>query len=63
MMVGLLEPSNGTAIITGKDIRNSMAEIYQDMGVCPQHDLLWENLTGREHLFFYARLKGIREFE
>eukprot|EP01024_Parvocaulis_polyphysoides_P072622 TRINITY_DN922_c0_g2_i1.p1 TRINITY_DN922_c0_g2~~TRINITY_DN922_c0_g2_i1.p1 ORF type:complete len:419 (-),score=63.89 TRINITY_DN922_c0_g2_i1:807-2063(-) len=63
MMVGLLEPSNGTAIITGKDIRNSMAEIYQDMGVCPQHDLLWENLTGREHLFFYARLKGINEFE
>eukprot|EP01023_Acetabularia_acetabulum_P005392 TRINITY_DN12195_c0_g1_i1.p1 TRINITY_DN12195_c0_g1~~TRINITY_DN12195_c0_g1_i1.p1 ORF type:complete len:655 (+),score=81.99 TRINITY_DN12195_c0_g1_i1:604-2568(+) len=62
MMVGLLEPSNGTAIVAGRDIRYDMNHIYQDMGVCPQHDLLWENLTGREHLFFYARLKGIKEF-
>lgn len=29
------------------------------MGVCPQHDLLWETLTGREHLLFYGRLKGL----
>ena len=28
------------------------------MGVCPQHDLLWEQLTGEEHLLFYGRLKG-----
>jgi ABC-type multidrug transport system ATPase subunit len=28
-------------------------------GVCPQHDLLWESLTAREHLNFYARLKGL----
>lgn len=27
--------------------------------VCPQHDLLWEQLTGREHLLFYGRLKGL----
>lgn len=30
------------------------------MGVCPQHDLLWETLTGREHLMFYGRLKGLK---
>ena len=28
-------------------------------GVCPQHDLLWETLTAREHLSFYARLKHL----
>lgn len=28
-------------------------------GVCPQHDLLWETLTAREHLNFYARLKRL----
>ena len=26
-------------------------------GVCSQDNLLWETLTAREHLFFYARLK------
>lgn len=29
------------------------------MGVCPQFDLLWPQLTVSEHLYFYARLKGI----
>jgi len=36
-----------------------MDAIYSLMGVCPQHDLLWETLTGREHLMFYGRLKGL----
>lgn len=36
-----------------------MSQIYSLMGVCPQHDLLWEQLTGEEHLIFYGRLKGL----
>merc|ERR1712166_1090701 len=32
--------------------------IHQTMGVCPQHDVLWSDLTAREHLLFYGRLKG-----
>jgi ABC-type multidrug transport system ATPase subunit len=54
-----LEPTHGTALIGGYDIRTDMAAIYTLMGVCPQHDLLWETLTGREHLLFYGRLKGL----
>lgn len=37
-----------------------MPHIYAMMGVCPQHDLLWETLTGREHLLFYGRLKNLK---
>lgn len=59
MLVGFLEPSGGTGIIEGHDIRTEMNDIYKLMGVCPQHDLLWEQLTGREHLRFYGRLKGL----
>jgi ABC-type multidrug transport system ATPase subunit len=29
------------------------------MGVCPQHDLLWDELTGLEHLEFFCRFKNI----
>ncbi|XP_044946540.1 ABC transporter A family member 7-like isoform X2 [Hordeum vulgare subsp. vulgare] len=60
MMVGLTKPTSGTAYTHGMDIRMDMDDIYTNMGVCPQHDLLWETLTGKEHLFFYARLKNVK---
>ncbi|WOL00337.1 ABC transporter A family member 7-like [Canna indica] len=60
MMIGLITPSSGTAYVQGMDIRTNMDEIYTSMGVCPQHDLLWETLTGREHLMFYGRLKNLK---
>ncbi|XP_013596657.1 PREDICTED: ABC transporter A family member 12 [Brassica oleracea var. oleracea] len=60
MMTGLLKPSSGTALVQGLDICKDMNKVYTSMGVCPQHDLLWEILTGREHLLFYGRLKNIK---
>ncbi|PIA50292.1 hypothetical protein AQUCO_01300794v1 [Aquilegia coerulea] len=59
MMIGLTAPTSGTAFIRDLDIRTDMNRIYTSMGVCPQHDLLWETLTGREHLLFYGRLKNL----
>jgi energy-coupling factor transporter ATP-binding protein EcfA2 len=59
MLTGFIEPTAGTGIVEGLDIRSDMPQIYKLMGVCPQHDLLWEQLSGREHLRFYGRLKGL----
>uniref|UniRef100_A0ACD6AH77 Uncharacterized protein n=1 Tax=Avena sativa TaxID=4498 RepID=A0ACD6AH77_AVESA len=59
MMIGLVRPTYGTAYIHGMDLRKDMTEIYENIGVCPQHDLLWGTLTGREHLMFYGRLKNL----
>jgi ABC-type multidrug transport system ATPase subunit len=63
MMIGLVPPTSGTAYIHGMDIKTDMDAIYTNMGVCPQHDLLWETLTGREHLLFYGRLKNLKGTE
>ncbi|CAN6923808.1 hypothetical protein Bca52824_087286 [Brassica carinata] len=60
MMTGLLKPTSGTGLVRGLDICNDMDRVYTSMGVCPQHDLLWETLTGREHLLFYGRLKNLK---
>ncbi|XP_038895719.1 ABC transporter A family member 7-like isoform X4 [Benincasa hispida] len=60
MMIGLIKPTAGTAFVEGLDIRTEMNGIYGSMGVCPQHDLLWETLTGREHLLFYGRMKNLK---
>ncbi|GFR42619.1 hypothetical protein Agub_g3550 [Astrephomene gubernaculifera] len=59
MLTGFLEPTAGDAAVEGLSVRTRMPEIYSLMGVCPQHDLLWEQLTGEEHLRFYGRLKGL----
>ena len=35
-----------------------MDTIRKSLGVCPQHNVLFDELTVDEHLWFYARLKG-----
>ena len=35
-----------------------MDTIRKSLGVCPQHNVLFDELTVYEHLWFYARLKG-----
>ena len=60
MMTGLYKPTSGTAYVAGYDLNTQMTEVYHNIGVCPQHDVLWDDLTVEEHLLFYARLRGIR---
>lgn len=38
-----------------------MEKVHQMMGYCPQFDAISDLLTGREHLEFYARLRGVPE--
>lgn len=59
MLTGLYPPTSGTAIVAGHDITKDISRVHQYLGVCPQFDVLWENLTPKEHVLFYARLKGV----
>jgi len=36
---------------------NQLQEIRRMTGVCPQHDVLFDQLTPREHLAFFARIR------
>lgn len=58
ILTGLFPPTSGYATIYGHDIRTEMDLIRQSMGMCPQHNVLFDELTVEEHLWFYARLKG-----
>uniref|UniRef100_A0A674DE46 P-type phospholipid transporter n=1 Tax=Salmo trutta TaxID=8032 RepID=A0A674DE46_SALTR len=61
ILTGLFPPTSGTAYILGKDIRSELSAIRQNLGVCPQHNVLFSMLTVEEHIWFYARLKGLSE--
>ncbi|KAI5087957.1 ATP-binding cassette sub-family A member 1-like, partial [Silurus meridionalis] len=63
MLTGDIRPSGGEAFISGYSIRTEMSQVHQNMGYCPQFDGIDDLLTGREHLEFYARLRGVPERE
>ncbi|XP_052239441.1 ATP-binding cassette sub-family A member 2-like isoform X2 [Dreissena polymorpha] len=60
ILTGLYPPTSGSAVIYGHDIRMDMEVIRQGLGMCPQHNVLFDKLTVEEHLWFYARLKGMK---
>lgn len=61
ILTGIIQATEGNAWISGFDVATELPQIYKRIGVCPQFDLLWEDLTVHEHLMFYARLKGADE--
>lgn len=63
MLTGMIPPSSGTALVNGKDIRKDLNAIRSSIGLCPQHNLLFDDLTVREHITFFSRLKGLHESE
>ena len=59
LITGLLPITSGAASIYGHDVSSELEDIRADLGVCPQHDVLYDDLTVREHLIFFAGLKGV----
>lgn len=44
--------------VSGFDVRSQGRYARGNLGFCPQHNVLFNELTVREHLEFFARLKG-----
>uniref|UniRef100_A0A8D0CQN9 P-type phospholipid transporter n=1 Tax=Sander lucioperca TaxID=283035 RepID=A0A8D0CQN9_SANLU len=63
VLTGLFPPTSGTVYIKGMDIRYDMEIIRKTLGVCPQHNVLFDILTVEEHVWFYGCLKGLSEAE
>ena len=54
IMVGLLRPDSGRALIGGMDIRRNPLEAKRIIGYCPDEPLLYEKMTGIKFLTFIA---------
>jgi len=59
MLTGLIPADSGSALIEGFDLNNDMSDIRRNLGVCPQHDVLFPTLTVQEHLVMFGCFKGI----
>ena len=61
MLSGLYEATSGQAIYDNMNILlDSNMDIFRSrLGICPQHDVLFEELTVEEHLKMFCVFKGV----
>ncbi|KAF9358486.1 ATP-binding cassette sub- A member 5 [Mortierella sp. AD094] len=72
MIMGVLSPSAGSIVVNGHllpgskgmsrrdtDLR-TIGEVQKLMGVCPQHDVLYDTLTAWETVKLFAEIKGVK---
>ncbi|XP_071958198.1 phospholipid-transporting ATPase ABCA3-like isoform X2 [Antedon mediterranea] len=58
ILTGLFPPTSGSATINGKSIVTDIQSVRSSLGLCPQHNVLFDRLTVKEHLDFFINLKG-----
>lgn len=56
LLLGLLEPSSGSAKVLGYDVRTQAGEIRERCGALLEHTGLYERLSAEDNLQFYARV-------
>jgi len=56
MLTGLFPPTSGNAYLGSYDIKHQMSQARESLGLCPQHNMLFDKLTVQEHLVFFARV-------
>ncbi|KAM3720275.1 Phospholipid-transporting ATPase ABCA1 [Dirofilaria immitis] len=59
ILTGLLQSTSGAIFIYGLNLQKYMRIIRNFIGICPQHNILFDKLTVKEQLKFYGILKGI----
>jgi ABC-2 type transport system ATP-binding protein len=58
IMTGELRPSIGEVRVLGLT-PYANPDLYHRIGICPEQDALFDDLTGREFLAFFLRLRGV----
>jgi len=53
---GFFPPTSGTAFVNGFDIRHDIDKVRTSLGLCPQHNVLYDDLTVEEHLIFFTEV-------
>ena len=56
LLLGLLEPTSGTAVVLGADIRREAQAVRERAGALLEHSGLYERLSAEDNLDFFGRV-------
>ncbi len=59
MIAGLIAPTSGVVRVLGRDMAKESTLAKRDIGYLPEENPLYENMTAREYLTFFAELYGL----
>ena len=59
MLTTLLKPTSGSASICGKSVTEQSLEVRRHIGYVPENVRLYDTMTARNNLRFFARLSGV----
>ena len=63
MLIGLIKPTSGTAVINGYDVNDALSHIKELIGVCPQESTIFKSLTGKENIELFGKLHLMKKSE
>ncbi|CAH0401461.1 unnamed protein product [Chilo suppressalis] len=58
IITGMLSATEGKVYVCGSEMRPQQDAARQRLGLCPQHNLFFPDLTVLEHVMFFTLLKG-----
>jgi ABC-2 type transport system ATP-binding protein len=61
MLLALQRPASGTAAVLGLDCGRDSVQIHRRTGYLPGELALYPRMTGRQHIAWYARARGLRD--
>jgi len=54
-----VKPTSGKIKIAGFDVSKQFEKAKKLIGYCPQPNLIFDSMSVEEHIYYYARIKGI----
>ena len=58
MLTGLIPTTDGDMTVKGMQLSKDLGKLRTQLGVCPQHNVLFPDLTPEEHLYIFSVFKG-----
>ena len=61
ILATLAKPSSGSATVAGLDVQRDAADVRRILGYVGHQPHVYDDLTARENLLFFARMYGLRD--